>query len=393
MAESDDKKAPRANPGRYTGLFVAASALLAVLAGGLFYLASQHAGKAVLPEAGMHKVTVGARACEPNTFVVPAGRTTFEIFNASERTLEWEILDGVMVIDERENIAPGLRQKLTVKLVPGEYQITCGLLSNPRGTLKVTASAEWEQEKARPPIVALLGPVAEYKVFLVMQANALARQVEALSAALGSGDREAAKIAFAAARADYKRLEGVMGNFADLENRIDPRASHFDAREKDAAFIGFHRIEYGLFGDEDLAWLASFGNMLAVDAGALKVRIRALDLEPADLVRNGERQARRLSGESDGESPYAHQDGAEFAAALDGIEKPIALLAPLLEGARPELAKSLSNEMGRARQALAAFSSPKPFKDVDPEQREALAKSLGTLADGIAGIDAALGLE
>ena len=30
-----------------------------------------------------------------------------------------------MVVDERENIAPGFSQTLTVKLQPGEFDITC----------------------------------------------------------------------------------------------------------------------------------------------------------------------------------------------------------------------------------------------------------------------------
>ncbi len=52
-------------------------------------------------------VTIQGNACDPNEITVPAGRTTFTIVNKSNRALEWEILDGVMVVEERENIAPG----------------------------------------------------------------------------------------------------------------------------------------------------------------------------------------------------------------------------------------------------------------------------------------------
>jgi iron uptake system component EfeO len=71
-------------------------------------------------------VTIHPNACEPNEITVPAGRTTFTIVNQSNRALEWEILDGVMVVEERENIAPGFSQTMTVKLQPGEFAITCG---------------------------------------------------------------------------------------------------------------------------------------------------------------------------------------------------------------------------------------------------------------------------
>ena len=80
-----------------------------------------------------------AEACEPNELTVPAGRRSFEIHNRSDRPVEWEILDGVMVVAERENIAPGLKSTLEARLRPGDYDITCGLLSNPRGGLHVTA--------------------------------------------------------------------------------------------------------------------------------------------------------------------------------------------------------------------------------------------------------------
>jgi iron uptake system component EfeO len=53
-------------------------------------------------------MTVTGSACEPNELSVVSGQATFSIHNASSRPLEWEILDGVMVVYERENIAPGL---------------------------------------------------------------------------------------------------------------------------------------------------------------------------------------------------------------------------------------------------------------------------------------------
>jgi iron uptake system EfeUOB component EfeO/EfeM len=84
-------------------------------------------------------VTVTSEGCQPASLTVAAGKTRFMIHNASARALEWEILKGVYVVEERENIAPGFTQKLTATLEPGNYEITCGLLSNPRGKLTVTA--------------------------------------------------------------------------------------------------------------------------------------------------------------------------------------------------------------------------------------------------------------
>jgi iron uptake system component EfeO len=52
------------------------------------------------------KVTVNDKQCEPMKVTVKAGKTQF-IQNHSQKALEWEILKGVMVVEERENIAPG----------------------------------------------------------------------------------------------------------------------------------------------------------------------------------------------------------------------------------------------------------------------------------------------
>src|ERR1700723_4690793 len=107
-------------------------------------------------------VTITDKGCEPNALSVPAGKTTFKIKNQSRRVVEWEILDGVMVVEERENIIPGFVQSLTATLKAGQYQMTCGLLSNPKGTLTVTATGTTEAKTE--PGADLAGALAEYKV-------------------------------------------------------------------------------------------------------------------------------------------------------------------------------------------------------------------------------------
>ena len=46
------------------------------------------------------KVTVTDKQCEPMTITVNAGKTQFIIQNHSQKALEWEILKGVMVVEE-----------------------------------------------------------------------------------------------------------------------------------------------------------------------------------------------------------------------------------------------------------------------------------------------------
>ena len=87
-------------------------------------------------------MTITDKGCEPAALTVNPGKTVFKIKNASKRAIEWEILQGYMVVEERENIIPGFVQNLTATLQPGDYGMTCGLLSNPKGTLTVAAEAK-----------------------------------------------------------------------------------------------------------------------------------------------------------------------------------------------------------------------------------------------------------
>ena len=51
-----------------------------------------------------------------------------------------------MVVDERENILPGFAQTLTTTLDAGDYAMTCGLRSNPKGILTVAATDALRRE-------------------------------------------------------------------------------------------------------------------------------------------------------------------------------------------------------------------------------------------------------
>ena len=132
---------PQASPPRALRWALAGSVIVMIAAGGLFWYASKMAAAKRQHNHDEVVVNIHPGNCQPNALTVPAGRASFRIVNRSERAVEWEILDGVLVVEERENIAPGLSQVINANLQPGDYAITCGLLSNPRGTLHVTPTA------------------------------------------------------------------------------------------------------------------------------------------------------------------------------------------------------------------------------------------------------------
>jgi iron uptake system component EfeO len=91
-------------------------------------------------------VAVGARefAFDPSTLSVAAGAVTFHVTNNGTQTHEFEILKGEQVVDEVEDLVPGLEKDLTVNLEAGDYTYVCRLPgheeSGMKGTLTVTGS-------------------------------------------------------------------------------------------------------------------------------------------------------------------------------------------------------------------------------------------------------------
>ncbi|WP_399682527.1 iron uptake system protein EfeO [Xenophilus sp.] len=379
---------------------VAGSALLVVAGLAAFWWAAGVARKAP-PKAADNAVTVTIQGnvCEPNEITVPAGRTTFTIVNNSKRALEWEILDGVMVVEERENIAPGFSQTMTVKLQPGEFDITCGLLSNPRGKLRVTPSAASEAEAARPSLVAYVGPLAEYRVFLALEAGTLQDAVQALADAIQAGDLKQARALYAPAHQAYKRVEPMAELFADLDQRLNARADYFEKREADPAFTGFHRIEWGLFGagQGDLKALAPAAGQLVADVGQLRERLRGLDIPPERMASAAAKLLRRVADNlpAGGEDRYGPAEAANLQGTLEGTKKLADLLSPLLAKAAPGLEQAVGQRFAAFSAALDPYRDGEGFKPapLDDAQRKAIAEPVRALADELGKVNAALGLE
>lgn len=376
-------------------LAVPAAAALMVAGGVAFYAATQMRGAA--SEPATYQVTITGKACDPATLTVPAGRRTFAIVNRSDRPVEWEILDGVMVVAERENIAPGLRQTVDARLQPGDYAITCGLLSNPRGTLHVTADGTTSVAGKAPDVRAFVGALSEYKVYLILQSAAMVSAAQGLAAAIHAGDLAQARRLYEAARLPYKRIEPVAYRFSDLVNAIDPVADYLARREADPAFTGYHRIEYALFGKGDASDLPAIADKLVANLGELKTRLGAVRLGPADLADSAARMAEQLSQGRivDGEDHYAGTDLADIDANLQGIAKLVSLLRPLVQPSAPAAMAAVEDRLAAAKKALAALRQGDTWPDygtVSADQRKALAKAFHALAQSLDGVNAAIGI-
>ncbi|HYV88614.1 MAG TPA: iron uptake system protein EfeO [Candidatus Polarisedimenticolia bacterium] len=358
---------------------------------------NQPAAAAPDNSAAVVKMAITDKTCEPNELTVTAGRTTFQVENLSQRALEWEILSGVMVVVERENILPGFTQPVTAKLDPGVYALTCGLLSNPRGRLTVAAAANAAPFK--PSLVDLIGPIAEYKFYVTQETGILVVQTQKFAAAAKAGDVKAAQALYAPARVHYERIEPIAELFSDLDASIDSRADDHEQKEQDPGFTGFHRLEYGLFSQQSAAGLDAVADKLVADVQELQKRIAGLTVPPDKMVGGAaalieEVAATKISGEED---RYSHTDLWDFQANVDGAAKIVDLLRPLTQRADKNLSdkidaniKTVDDLLAKYRHGDGGFETYDKLSDAD---RLALKGPVTELAEDLSRLRGTLGLD
>jgi iron uptake system component EfeO len=387
--------APRIN---YLAVGAGMLAIIAAAGAGTYFLVAKNEAAEGPKPGDAVAIAVTATACDPNELTVPEGRTTFAITNKSNRAMEWEILQGVMVVEERENIAPGFTQKLTAKLEPGDYEIACGLLTNPRGKLHVTALANAPKE-VKPSLVDLIGPLAEYKVYVSLEVDDLVDATKDFTDAVKAGDLAKAQTLYAPTRQHYERIEPVAELFSDLDKAIDARADVYEKLEADPGFTGFHRIEYGLFKGKSTEGLTPLADKLMKDVTELQTRVSTLAVPPAKMVGGAavlieEVASSKISGE---EERYSRTDLSDFQANVEGAKKIVDLLVPLTNKANTTLQKSIDDNFATVNTILAKYRTTdggfKSYEALTQDDRIALQKPVTTLAESLSTLRGTLGLD
>jgi iron uptake system component EfeO len=383
-----------------------ATVALVALAGGVVYFFARAASPATGGVAsdrvdGVGEpvvVNVTTSGCEPNEINVSAGRVTFSIHNASARALEWEILNGVMVVDERENIAPGFAQKLTAKLAPGDYDVTCGLLSNPRGKLHVAALTGAGAE-AKFSQVDLIGPLAEYRVYASYEIDALVDDTRRLADAVKSGDLKSARESFPIAHVHYARIAPIAVFFPDLDGGVEPHTPNDDKSQADPAAAGFRQLEWDLYAAAEPRDIGPLIDHLVADVVALQTRFEDLPLTPAPTIAGAAETMGAIAPQEVGDAA-AGRSGAELSdlqANIEGVKKIVDLFGPLIQKADNPLSQSLAGDFAalnatlvKYRNADGAFQSS---VNLSVNDRTALRDTAKKLAGELALICSALGLS
>jgi iron uptake system component EfeO len=292
--------------------------------------------------------------CELSATAAMSGTLAFDVTNAGTDVTEFYLLadDGLRIVGEVENIAPGASRTLTVVAQPGEYFTVCkpGMIGEGVGRSAFTVSGE---------AVAIEGPDAEqkqqavdlYAAFVKDQVSQLVPEVEEFVADYESGADDVARAAFPQVRAFYERIEPVAEALGDLDPSIDYR--EVDAVAEGLDWTGFHRIEKDLWvpaqdalnaDGETPAWQdwapstteerAAFGDQLIADVSELYDYVHsddfqaALDAQGVAGLSNGaialldEVATGKISGEEDW---WSGTDLWDFAANVEGSKMAFSL--------------------------------------------------------------------
>lgn len=336
-------------------------------------------------------VSSTADECTVSAGTTTSGTTTFTITNDGDQVTEFYVLasDGLRIVSERENIAPGSTSDLTVSLQPGDYFTACkpGLRGANVGETAFIVTGEPVELNADDQVL-FDEVVVAYVNFVKNEVSELVPNVEEFARAYIDGDDNRARDLYADIRVNYERIEPIAEALGTLDPRIDYREVDYlaeaeELRADDPEFtewLGFHRIEKDLWppapGDLNADGSDAFeywepstpaertriGEQLIADVQELYETVHADDFIAEQQlnvasVSNGainlleEVAVTKVTGE---ENWWSHYDLWDFQANLQGSRIAFDLVSPIAERKGDEGADLVAeiNEEFDALQAL-----------------------------------------
>jgi high-affinity iron transporter len=177
-------------------------------------------------------------------------------------------------------------------------------------------------------------PVKEYKAYAQVWIGRTIGAAEELGDALHRGSRADAQRAWDKAWGDYMHLGADYGLFGKLEEELDGTAGGPQTSASDPDFVGFRRLEWGLWTGRPLRSLASYDHRLVKDLKRLRTALPGVEIDALDYATRGheiieDAQRDLMSGI---DVPWSHEGVLGTASALASAEEVFHTLKPLLSG-------------------------------------------------------------
>ncbi|MEC3981950.1 EfeM/EfeO family lipoprotein [Amycolatopsis sp. H20-H5] len=346
------------------------------------------------PEIAVSRSDCGTGWAEPRP-----GQQTFLMHNTGSVTAEADLIDPVtgVVYGEVEGLGAGTTRPLQVTLGNGRYAFRC-LPEETEAIVGPVATVTGGTAQASPgvtPVTAgeLLGPLKTYHQHVTTGLDTLVRDTAALKAAVGTGDRAVSRTAWLTAHLSYERLGAAYNAFGDSDGALNGTTDGLPGGAADPGFTGFHRLEYGLWHDQDMAALTAVAAQIDTDARKLRDSFGGSQIDGNDLgLRAHEIMENALQFELTGRTDYG--SGTTLATAranLDGTRAVLDVLRPVLTPRFPGLS-TVDAWLGRTQTALDSAHRPDggwtPVAQLDQKHRQALNGAIGELTEQLAPIAA-----
>lgn len=299
---------------------------------------------------GAIAVTSTDDKCDVAATEAPAGTLKFDVTNEGSKVTEFYLLgeDGLRIIGEVENIAPGLERSLTVTAPEGKYFTACkpGMVGEGlRGDFTVTKGKGGEQVSAEDSQLAEQA-TTQYAAYVKDQTEQLLTGTEEFAKAYKDGDDDKARELYPKTRTNWERIEPVAESFGDLDPKLDLREADLEEGQE---WTGWHRIEKDLWPPKDgytamsQADRVKYADLLVADTKVLYDRTRSMTFTP-DQLSNGAKElldevaTGKVTGE---EETWSHTDLWDFQANVDGARVAYEDLQPLLATRDKDLDETL----------------------------------------------------
>lgn len=399
-----------AHPSRRARRRIGSFALLATIAAGSTACGDDSSGSVdkKTPQRGETTTAAVASAdvklvkegCSPTELTAPSGAITFNVINERDIRNEFEILNQTPEIVIEEFLEPGAIDSYTVDLKPGAYTVLCNPVAKVKATLTVTGDAPTSTTAPTHDVAAMTAAIASYRQYVLAEVETLATGTRQFTDAIRSGDLAGAQSLYATVRVPWERIEPVAELFPDSDALIDSRADDHELKESDPGFTGFHRLEYGLFDQQSTDGLAPFADQLDTDLAALIVEINELDIAPSVMV-NGpgalieETAQTKITGE---EERYSRTDLVTFWANVEGSEKIIDLIDPMITAKDPNLSADLASSFSQIQELVAPYRTAEApgfmtYDKLSTTDVDRLKTTLAQLAEDLSQVGGVLGIE
>ncbi len=288
---------------------------------------------------------------DPNVVHVPPNQATSVTF--MNKGINVHIVE-VRGLIPQTTILPGANKSFTISAQARPYKMYDELYagSGMSGTYTGSTGAT-QTHTSYGQTTTVKEAIEQYRSYIIQQADQLLQNSRAFVAAINADNLAKAKQLYAPAHQNYERIEPIVASLKNLDVRLDARENDLPADK----WIGFHRIEKGLWIDGTTKGLQVYTQALITDVTQLRLSVAALKFAPTDVVDGAvslldEASHNKITGEED---RYSRTDLYDLGANVEGSQAAFEVFKVFLLQKNPALLNEVEAKFQQVQVVLAPF--------------------------------------